>query len=333
MKEFLSLGFSLLLKVIVPGMAASVSLIPLLAYVAVKTDIYAIIDKRTLLIVLGLSIGLLVTFLDNSIYRILEGYKYWPDCLRKLLTKRLNKKIRKREAASDNCKDPKRKQVLWEWLALFPLKKKTEKLEMEASLPTLLGNILDSYESYPASRYGLSGIFFWPRIWLILDNEQRKEINTIWAEADCAIYLSFVFFWISVLYFLIWTLDYFNIPTQIFGPIFRPLDKLGVFAPSFIPIILLLLGVVILGLSYSFYRISLQLHVRNGSYFQSVFDLHRKKLRELLEISESDADFWKTTWSYLKYGLKKCDACCKYYPLTVENCPHCKKPNSSDATA
>jgi hypothetical protein len=328
MKSLLSFGFPFLLRVIIPGLVGTVTLSPLIVSIGIKVgiDLKTLLIKGLLFTALSLSIGFIVYFLDDYVYKIFEGYIWWPKFLRIYFTERLNKKISRKMKESDSTEDETKKKMLWEWLMRFPLKKGKGKTETEALLPTKLGNIICSYEDYPASRYRIRAVFYWPRLWLMLDAETRKEINNIWAEADCLIYISFVLLWASILYFGGFILHYFNIPTMIFGPTGKRLDDLTLGVLTFCPLFFLIVAIILLILCYLFYLLSLPLHVRNGNFFESLFDLYRDRIEKILTIKENRpyySDLWEETWSYLKYKLKKCSRCGKYYPCDMVQCPYC----------
>jgi len=172
-------------------------------------------------VILVLSVGLLLYFLDDVIYRIFEGNN-WPEILTRIFKNRLNKRIENKTKEARDSNDTIKRRRLWTWLRRFPLKEKRQKVQMEAVLPTRMGNILWAYENYPKSRYGIRAIFYWPRLWLTLDSNTRKDLDTIWAEADCLTYISFVLYLCSILNLLAGIFDYSNIPTKLLGPIGKP---------------------------------------------------------------------------------------------------------------
>lgn len=334
MKGLLSFGFPLFLKVIIPGIVGAFFLNPLIASILIKLELDVGFSGKSLSKIglffagLALFIGFMLYFLDHYIYRIFEGYKFWPECIRKYRTRKLDEKVKNRFVKYQSAEDEIDRKILMEWLMRFPLKEGAKEAETEAILPTQMGNIISSYESYPYSRYGLNAIFYWPRLWLSLDNETRKEMDKIWAEADCMTYISFVLVCSAIFGFLAFLFDYFNIITLILGPIGKPIDSLAIGKMSFTPSFFLGLGIISLAFSSLFYRLSLPLHVKNGSYFQSLFDLHRDKLEKMqLTVTKKLLDKgWVETWAYLKYGLKECIKCGKYFPSHKKKCPHCEKP-------
>lgn len=318
MKGLLSFGLPFLFKVIIPGIVGAIAVSPLIVSIGIRCGVDAELSKTMQLIIgllftgLTLSIGFAVYFLDDYIYRIFEGYLWWPKRLRLNLTKRLNEEIVKLREKIDKTEDKFEKQLLWERLMRFPLKMKeggTEP-ETEAVLPTRLGNILCSYESYPRSRYGINAIFFWPRLWLSIDDETRKEMNAIWAEADCLTYISFILLCTSILYLL--AAFIFNL-LDIQVCVFASIGKLFGWSSIIGDIILLVVvGITSLISSHLFYRLSLKFHERNGAFFQSLFDLYRDKLKEMTQLYKIEAELknnmWEKTWAYLKYGQKKEDS-------------------------
>jgi len=328
MKSFFGFGFPFFVKTILPGIIGTLLIWPLICFSSMKIGIDKSIFANTFLtpelIFIGLIIfiGFTVNFLDDFIYRLYEGYILWPEILRKKLTQRLNKKIAKLKIIKEETSDPIKKRILWEKLMKFPLKEERTETDTQAYLPTRLGNIIYSYEDYPNSRYGMSSMFFWDRIWLAIDKETRNEIKGIWAHADCMLYISFVFMLSSLLYFLVFFLDILNIPTLILGKKVFENSTTGIMPSN--TLIFLGAGIVFMILSYLFYLMSLPLHYKNGMIFQSLFDLYRDKLKVITEIRESDKKKWKGLWSYLKYGLIQCDKCSKYYPAHMDECPHCK---------
>ncbi len=335
MKSLFSFGFPLFLRIIIPGIFGTVILIPLIASISVKIGVdleifgNSLVNKGLLLAIFTLSIGLLVNFLDDFIYKIYEGYFCWPKRLRNYLTNKLNKKIKKKLQQAESTEDKNEYNMLWDWLLRFPLKKEKEKPETEAILPTKLGNILLSYESYPESRYGIETIFYWPRLWMALDKETRKEINTTWSEADCITYISFICLCSAVFYFFAFIFDLINIPTLILGPIGKPVNSITFGEIAISPLFFLVKAIVLLLLTKLFYLISLPLHVKNGNNFQALFDLHRDKLEKIFPIKVSDDDVWNEAWAYLKYGLIKCKKCSNFYPKDIKKCPHCKSLKKS----
>ena len=314
MKGLLSFGFPFFLKVIIPGIVGALTLSPLIASIGIKLGVDVGFLEKSLTKMglfftgLALTIGFILYFLEDIIYEIFEGYFLWPTCLRNHFTNRLNKKIKaKMQKSKKQTTDKIEKQNLWNWLLKFPLKKGRKKTETEAVLPTMMGNILWSYEDYPESNYGMEPTFYWPRLWLVLNSQTRKEISAIWAEADCLTYISFLFVCSSVLYIFACILDFWNIPTLILGLRGNSVDSLTISNIAFTPKFFLTMGIISLLFSRFVYLLSLSFHLRNGKFFQSLFDIHRDKLEKMqLTITRKSLDDgWPETRARLRFGLRK----------------------------
>jgi hypothetical protein len=67
-------------------------------------------------------------------------------------------------------------------------------------MPTRLGNVLRAYERKPAEKYGLDAIVCWSRLWLLLPDSVKADLNAARAEFNAAVRL-----WIWSVLFIIWT--------------------------------------------------------------------------------------------------------------------------------
>jgi hypothetical protein len=83
-------------------------------------------------------------------------------------------------------------------------------------LPTRLGNILRAAERRPYDRYGLDAIICWPRLWLLLPEPAKKELQEARATLNNGVR---VFAW-SIL-FLVWTIwAWWAIPCGLLSALF-----------------------------------------------------------------------------------------------------------------
>lgn len=114
--------------------------------------------------------------------RILEGYWRWA-----LVDKTVGKVGRslQRHRRTRLAKDTSALGYLREYLAFAPA-------EFGPVLPTRLGNTLRAAESYPGDgeRWGLDAAFWWPRLYLIIPDSAREQVDDARASMDQMILLS-----------------------------------------------------------------------------------------------------------------------------------------------
>src|SRR2546427_946786 len=181
------------MRKILPGVAATAIVYPFLG-ISVSFSSGKIGDlyrPAIVLVAIVLSLGMVLSFLSNDIYKIYEG-RSWPqsvfDAARRLQQGRVEALVRAAARAKGAQRSLKHRE-LWYTLRRYPV---NEAGEPYASHPTLLGNILAAYEDYPLSRYGMDSVFYWTRIWLQLEREKKDEIDSIWCVADGLVSLSAV---------------------------------------------------------------------------------------------------------------------------------------------
>ena len=211
---------------------------------------------------------------DKAIYMILEGRRYWPRIVRdyflnleraRLLN--IHKTMRKHDThrnsntikASDRAEFDRIYLENAVVLAQFPL---SERTMMPVPLwPTRAGNLIAAYEQYSYLKYGMDSVFFWPRIWLSMDGSVREEIDNSQAQADGAIYAA-VSFAISGLVIFLFSIikkaGWIDIGMGLFN--------------AFVVLI------VMVFLSYLFYRVSLFSLQQFGDLFMSSFDKYRNSI-------------------------------------------------------
>jgi len=83
------------------------------------------------------------------------------------------------------AKDSSAMGYLVEYLAFAPA-------ELGAMLPTRLGNTLRAAESYPgdSERWGLDAVFWWPRLYLVIPDSAREQVDEARASMDQMVVLS-----------------------------------------------------------------------------------------------------------------------------------------------
>jgi hypothetical protein len=121
--------------------------------------------------------ALLLSGLQYPLIRLLEGYPLQrlrdAPILRTVYWSRLERWRREFDGlthALTKRAGPKRTRAAERLFSRFPARR-------ESLLPTEFGNVLRSFETHPRRRYGLDGITIWPRIELLLDQEERNHVE------------------------------------------------------------------------------------------------------------------------------------------------------------
>jgi hypothetical protein len=167
--------------------------------------------------------ALIVQRFDTEILRGLEGY--WYPGIRKLPIRNWlrTRQIKKRDRLLTQW------QILDEKLEakLLTANDRAELIRCDRALrqyptdetdflPTHLGNILRSSERRPYDRYGLDAIVCWPRLWLLLPENARKDIQEARLTLNNGVR---VFAW-SIL-FLVWSIwSFWAIPLALLSALF-----------------------------------------------------------------------------------------------------------------
>ncbi|OBK44798.1 hypothetical protein A5655_13500 [Mycobacterium sp. 1081908.1] len=155
----------------------------------------------------GLAIQALVPFA----LRTLEGY--WPAPLRgakRLLTELRSKRLdadakrwgelalKQHRALGQHAETLTAREL--EEYANLDLKRRLAPLDPKTRMPTRLGNLLRAMETHSRDHYGLDAIVCWPRLWLILPEQARKEVTDSRKVLDL-----YAEIWLWSVLFLGWT--------------------------------------------------------------------------------------------------------------------------------
>lgn len=122
--------------------------------------------------------GWVIVVSDMRIYMLFEGRRYWPSPIRKLLIWCQRLRLKRLSKIVFNPPPPKRTAVGSRKLVLNTGFIQSTDREAYVSAPTRLGNIIESFENYPDVKYGLDSVFYWYRLWVVLDKDLREEIDS-----------------------------------------------------------------------------------------------------------------------------------------------------------
>ena len=252
------------------------------------------------LVIAGLVIvcvGALVSALNGEFYKIYEGRMGWPRGLYNRAVAFQQRRVDHLNDQSGKLRgvDPQRYNEIWYQLRLYPIDNQSAK--RHATRPTLLGNILEGYEQYPQNCYGMDAVFYWSRLWLVIDKDLKEDISKSWSVADGLLSLSAV----SYLAGLLWLVAYTGAEIDLLGPNWFPLGD------NFNQTLTAVAGWFLLG--YALYRLSLPFHRQNGEVFKSLFDLYRDKLMGMTALAPHEKESWRAGWSYLQYLKIPCPKC------------------------
>ena len=253
--------------------------------------------------------GWLVVVCDMPIYMLFEGRRFWPNFLRQALLKREELRLKRVKDLTDS---PARSRNYLEASVEYGLFPADDNGKAYVEHPTRLGNIIESYEIYPKVKYGLDSVFFWYRLWVVIDKDLREEIDNAQAVVDSTVYVAFTSYVAGIVMLVYSAVQFFQmrLPTVAVLPYVRP-------GPYF----LLGLSVACLIIGYSIYRLSLPIHAQFGELFKSVFDQNRSKLTFDDIINEvggilGEPGLWKHTekmknlavWRFLRWHLIRDEA-------------------------
>ena len=229
-------------------------------------------------ILLVLSANLIQAF-DSTTIRFLEGY--WPHWMHPLQTAKTKhhqtqwqqNSWRWSELHHTYQQDPNRltapelsEYARLDWQIVHSPTQKNQ------FLPTRLGNLLRASEHRSAERYGLDAVLCWPRLWLLIPDTTRQDLQSARAALNQAARN-----WLWSILFLVWT-------------------PLGLWVP-----------ILCLVSAWLNYRLVLNAANVYTDLLESTFDLHRHRLYQALRFplpqnSAQEISYGKRLTAYLWRG-------------------------------
>lgn len=313
MKLPVEFGIKLIFRLVFAGVILAAALYPLLQGILRTIDLR--IKIEFLFPIAVIIFGWLVLICDMRVYMLFEGRRYWPRWAKRVFVWSEEKRLKKLEKIVASQSGDRR--VFLEAgveLGLFPV---NDNSESYVAHPTRLGNLIESFETYPKVKYGLDSVFYWYRLWVVLDKDIREEIENAQSIVDSTVYVAFALYVSGSVMFGYAGLALLSHAAQALLH-WQPLTSLP-YVPG--PLTLCGLGAVCLMAGYLTYRLSLTAHAQFGELFKSIFDQFRSKLqlddilKEVSAISDSPHLSFKSRreknqiiWRYLRWHLIRDDA-------------------------
>jgi len=334
MKLPFDFGIKLIFRLVFPGAILAAALVP-----AVHAILHALgirIKFEYFFPIEVVAWGWAIVVSDMRIYMLFEGRRYWPPLLRQLLMWRQRRRLNR---LSEIVLNPSPNLDLRRFLeagveyGFYPIDKHSTPY---VAHPTRLGNIIESFETYPKVKYALDGVFYWYRLWVVLDKDLREEIDSSQAVVDSTVYISFVLY-VSAVVMLVYagirTIALLDWPY---------LHWLSAIELPYVPAarVLCFMAAACLVIGFALYRLSLPAHAQFGELFKSVFDQYRSKLAfddVLKEVAyivrdrslrfKSQQEKNQIVWRYLRWHLIRDEAIGRN--LTVKEWEDRQNPTST----
>lgn len=294
-----------------------------------------IIEQLVLISLCSTWLGFLLYSSWFGIVRLYEGYLFMEPLYSFLLwfqEKRFDKNVEKfmryKELLKNKRLTPEERR---ERDRLFPVvQSEMESLqiyfpqERRHLLPTRLGNVLRAYEEYSVTRYGVSGITVWPRLYQLLPNDikiQLEERNNQFVFllnssllsliiAGVCLGLNFLLLpcWVIGQYpskaYSISTSRYCSYVYYVNG---SPANFFQRGFQTILPHEYLLIGLAFLALAYCVYRLSVFTAENMGLIVRSSFDLYRLELFEKLnrkrpQSLKEERELWDPISEFMMVG-------------------------------
>jgi hypothetical protein len=309
MKFPFSFDTKLIFRLILPGLLLAVTMAPWVHWAMHAVGIW--IKLQYALPVEAIAWGFAIVMSDMPIYMLFEGRRYWPGPLYRFFRDRENKRRLALIAIMDK-EGPVTRRGLEAGVehSKFPI---DEDGESCVEHPTRLGNLIESYEVYPEVNYGLDAVFYWYRLWLMLDKDTRAELDIAQSMVDCAVYVVFVLGLSGLIFFTYASVEVLSgIAHRLDWSFLEGLATLRLpYVPSWPALILL--GLLCFLSGFILYRFSLPAHAQYGELFKAVFDQYRAKLEfddvvKQVEIIRGapyaklqQADKYRIAWLFLRW--------------------------------
>ncbi|PSB24757.1 hypothetical protein [Stenomitos frigidus] len=191
---------------------------------------------------------------DLTVLRFFEGYwPTWMNFLRRRLLAQQRQRVNRlntrwQALAAQRDQEGLTAEEVDEFVAI-DWRLRQVPAQPDRMMPTSLGNLLRAAESQPRDKYGLDAIICWPRLWLVLPEAIKQNLQETRAELNTAARV-----WLWGILFLIW----------------------AVWAWWAIPVALLV--------AWFAYGWMLGAAATYGDLLESAFDLHRLDLYQALHL-------------------------------------------------
>jgi hypothetical protein len=297
MKLPFSFGTRLVFRLVLPGLVATLALLPILRYWQLR--VVPDVALTLILPFIVVFLGWLINLVDMPIHQIFEGRRFWPASLHRLWVARHAARLQWLLDRVDVLRARGQTQGAIETeiqTADYPLAPNGRRT---ARFPTLLGNIITEFEEYPTRKYDADGVFYWPRVWWKLPKEVREALDDTQAMVDGALYVS------AILYALAPLCLVYALASRAFTP---PLVRNATAGE----LVLLAVAGPICG--YALYRLSLPAHRQFGEQVKAMFDcfLPEVDVRPVVDIvarrtgeyrvkGEPPSAAFRIAWRYLRW--------------------------------
>jgi hypothetical protein len=197
-EAFSSAGFR---RVVLPGVVFTIGTHPIVAGMLRRFQgLYGVQDSTILLVSEVIVWGLLISSATKRVYYVYEGFawpwltrlaRWWNERRLRKAVARYNGILRGREFADLAEEEQVEAALAHERLTDYPLRLEGEQPVRHVGGPTLLANIIASYELYPRTRYSVDGVYFWFHLLALAPGALAKEFEERYAFAESLVLTSF----------------------------------------------------------------------------------------------------------------------------------------------